>query len=194
MTTIDGARPDVDHQHVLNAAIAELATTNAGSFTMTAVAKRAGVDVQDIKRVWPNTPELLNAALQAFAGQNMPVPDTGSLREDMLQYARLFAYAVNSPIGRRLVGAVVATPNEWDVSGWRETFFESRQRRVEPMRSMLSRAVERGECAPDLDALRIMDLLNAGLCISLQLYDRPVTDEDCEFVVDTLLNGIRGNR
>ncbi len=119
------------------------------------------------------------------------MPDTGSLREDMLQYAKLFAYAVNSTIGRRLVGAVVAAPNEWDVSGWRETFFESRQRRVEPM---LCRAVERGECAPDLDVARIMDLLNAGLCISLQLYDRPVTDEDCEFVVDTLLNGIRPNR
>jgi hypothetical protein len=28
------------------------------------------------------------------------------------------------------------------------------------------------------------------LCIPLQFYDRPVTDTDCEFVVDTLLNGV----
>lgn len=191
MTKADPARLAAVKQLILDAVIAELASTSAGSITMSAVATRAGVEVEDVKRIWANTPELLNAALMSFAGKNIPVPDTGSLRDDMLQYARFFASAVNSPIGRRIIGAVVATRNEWDVSGWREMFFESRQDNVEPM---LSRAIERGECAPDIDAARIMDFLNAGLCVSLQLYDRPVTDEDCEFVVDVLLNGIRRNR
>ena len=188
---IDSPEPALDRERVLDAALAELLATNAGSVTMEAVADRAGVDVQEIKAVWANTPELLNAALTFYSGQNLPSPDTGSLRGDLLQYARLFADTVNSPIGRRLVGAVVATPRDWDVGGWREVLFQSRQSRVEPM---LSRAIERGECAPEVDAARVMDLINAGLCLSWQLYDRPVTDEDCVFVVDVLLNGIRPNR
>ena len=188
MTGAEGPRGQFDHQQVLDATIAELVASSADAVTMTAVAQRAGVDVEDIKNVWANTPELLNAALASYSGVNIPVPDTGSLREDLLAYAKLFAGAVNSPFGRRLVGAVVTAPKGWDLSGWRETFFQSRQGRIEPM---LARAIERGECTPDIDAARIMDLLNAGLCLPLQLYDRSVTDEDCEFVVDTLLNGIR---
>ena len=175
-------------QRVLDAALAELATTNAGSFTMAAVASRAGLEVQVVKDMWPNTPELISAALMAFAGRNMPVPDTGSLREDLMGYSKAFAVAVNSPTGRRLLDAVIATPKDWDVSGWRYSFFLARRQRVAPL---FQRAIERGDCPPDIDPARIIDLLTAGLCIPLQFYDRPITDEDCEAVVDVLLNGIR---
>lgn len=166
----EGPRQAVDHQHILDATIAELLVSGADEVTLTAVAQRAGVDVQDIRNLWPNKPELLNAALTSYSGQNIPTPDTGSLRGDLLAYAQMFAGAINSPMGRRLVGAVVATPRAWDTSGWRDSLFESHQSRVEPM---LTRAVQSGACAADTDAARVMDLLNAALCLPIQLYDRP---------------------
>ena len=178
-------------QRVLDAALAELATTNAGSFTMAAVAQRAALEVQVVKDMFANTPELISAALMAYAGRTMPVPDTGSLREDLVGYAKGFASAVNSPTGRRLLDAVIATPKDWDVSGWRSAFFEARRQRVAPL---LQRAIERGDCPPDIDPVRIIDVLTAGLCSPLQFYDRPITGEDCEAVVDLLLNGIRRHR
>ena len=118
-------------QRVLDAALAELATTNAGSFTIAAVAQRAGLEVQVVKDMWANTPELISAALMAYAGRTMPVPDTGSLCEDLVGYAKGFAAAVNSPTGRRLLDAVVATPKDWDVSGWRSAFFQAHRRLVQ---------------------------------------------------------------
>jgi len=57
--------------------------------------------------------------------------------------------------------------------------------------SALRRAVDRGELRPDVDRVGVVDLLLAGLRVPLQVYDRPITDKDCEFVVDSLLNGIR---
>lgn len=174
-------------QRVLDAAIAELITTNAASFTMAAVAKRAGLDLQAVRQMWPNTPELLNAALLSFGDRELPAPDTGCLRDDLLEYAKAFAPVVNSPTGRRILAAVIATPKDWDVSGWRPGFSASQGRKLPPI---LRRAVERGDCSPDLDTARVVDLFYLGVCGSLLFYDRPVTDEDCEVVVDILLNGI----
>ncbi len=184
-------QPTADRQRALDAAIAELVATNAGSVTMIAVAKRAGVDVQDIKEMWANTPELLTAALMSYAHQHLPVPDTGSLRGDLLGYAKSFAAAVNSPTGRRLLDALIATPKDWDVSGWRSAFFVARGQRSS---AAMRRAVDRGELRADVDSVRVFDLLAAGLSTPVQFYDRPVTDEDCEFVVDLVLTGILVNR
>ena len=191
MATIDGDRPKVDHQHVLNAAIAELAGTNAGVVTMVAVAKRAGVAVQDIKRTWANTPELLTAALMSYGQRSLPFPDTGSLRGDLLGYSKSFADEMNSPDGRRLLDALLVTPKDWDMGGWRSAFIAARRDRLS---AALRPAVDRGELRPDVDPVGVVDLLLAGLRVPLQLYDRPITDADCEFVVDTLLSGIRPNR
>lgn len=191
MTRTDESSDAAVRERVLDAAIAELAATNVGSFTMAGVARRAGIELGPVKDRWANTPELLTAALMSYAAKNMRMPNTGSLREDLLSYAKSFAVAVNSPTGRRLLNAIIATPRDWDVSGWRSSFLAGRRQRAAPV---LRRAIERGDCPPDIDPVRIMDVLAAALCSPLQFYDRPVTDEDCEDVVDLLLNGIRRNR
>lgn len=191
MTRIGESRDAGVRERVLDAAIAVLATTNVSSFSVAAVARRAGVEVDVIRGMWPNTHTLISGALMAYAAQNMQMPDTGSLRGDLVGYAKSFAAAVNSSTGRRLLDAIIATPKDWDVSGWRDSFLEGRRRRAAPV---LQRAIDRGECPPDIDPLLFMDVLAFGLISPLQLYDRPVTDSDCEAVVDLLLNGILLNR
>lgn len=187
VSSADGIRPPADHQHLLDAVIAELAVTNPGSITLAAVARRAGVDERDVKKVWANTPELLTAALMSYARRNLPIPDTGTLRGDLLGYAKSYAAEVNSPKGRRLFDALIATPRDWDVTGWRSALYAARSQRTS---AAIQRAVERGEVRADVNPVGFFDLLAAGLCIPLQFYDRPITDTDCEFVVDTLLNGV----
>lgn len=109
---------------------------------MKAVAKRAGMDVADIQDMWANTPALLTAALIAYAREHIRIPDTGSLRSDLLGYAKAYAASLNSPIGLRLLDAVVATPKDWDVTGWRSAFIAARGRTIP---RMMQRAVDRGE-------------------------------------------------
>lgn len=179
---------DQIRETVLIAAVAELAAKNVGEFNLEGVASRAGVDLHTVKQLWPSAPELFTAALLAFTDKFMPIPDTGTLREDMLAYSKSYALCVNSPIGRRLLDTMIVKPEDWDVSGSRETFLAGRR---EGLATMIQRGVARGECVEDADPVLLMDMFGACLCTPLLFYDLPVTDEHCEFVVDMMLNGIR---
>lgn len=188
MTEMSEARQDErSRQLILDAAVAELAARNLEAFTVDGVAARAGVDAVVVKQLWPNTLKLLNASLMAFADRFMPVPDTGTLRGDLLAYAKSYANTVNGPAGRRLLNALLISPKDWDVSGVRPAFHKGRHVRIAVM---MRRGIERGECAPDTDPERALDMLAACLCTPLMFYGRDITEGDCEFIVDTLLNGI----
>jgi len=178
---------DRHREHILEAAVAELAANRLDGFTVEKVSARAGVDVLTIKQMWPNAPELLTAALIALGKRHGPLPETGSLRGDLLHFAKRYADLMNSELGRRLLDAVIVSPRDWDVAGSRAGYVDGRD---DQALAILRRAMERGECAPGTDPVRVADLLGAGLCLPVLLYDRPINDEDCEFVVDTVLNGI----
>lgn len=176
---------------MLDAALAELIATGVGSFTVDGVAARAGMSGDSIRQVWPNAPELLNAALVHFGERQLPVPDTGEFRDDLLAYAKSYAELLNSPLGRRLVHAVIVRPRDWDLSPTRPALLEKRY--LNPS-VMVDRAVERGECLPDTDAVRLIDMIGIGLSLPILFYDRLIQDEDCDFVVDALLDGISPRR
>lgn len=178
---------DLDRERVLEAAVAELAANRIDGFTVEKVSARAGVDALAVKQMWPNAPELLTAALIAFGERNGALPETGSLHGDLIQFAKRYADLMNSELGRRLLDAVIVSPRDWDVAGSRAGYVDGRN---DQAIAIVSRAVERGECAPGTDPVRVADLLGAGLCLPVLLYDRPINDEDCEFVVGTVLNGI----
>lgn len=178
-------------QQILDAALAELATAHIDGFTLEKVAARAGVDVLAVKQLWPNTPEILVAALTEFGDRYVPMPDTGSLRDDLLHFAKCYAETMNSPLGRRLVDAIIVRPKDWDVADSRSSLVNGRNNRAI---AIMRRGIERGECAPDTDPVRTADLIGAGLSLPVMLYDRPITDEHCVFIVDTVLNGVATRR
>ena len=59
---------------------------------------------------------------------------------------------------------------------------------------LVKRACERGECVVSTAPERLIDLLCAGLAYVVLAYGRAVTDDDCEGVVNTLLNGVIRSR
>ena len=175
-------------RRVLDAALAELAVTSAADFRMTAVAARAGVEERSIRQWWPNSNELLAAALMDFGARHLAVPDTGSLHGDLQAYARGWAAMVDSPLGRRLLDAVIIRPQDWDLTDARQPFLASRGRR---MSEIVHRAVQRGQCRSDVDPARLIDLIAFGICLPVLFYDRYVTADDCEYVVNLVVHGVR---
>lgn len=185
MTGID-LHGETARQRVIEAALVELTTKPIAVFSLDGVAARAGVDVRAVRQVWPNAPMLFTAALDQFFDSHTQIPDTGSLPGDLLAYARSYGALLNSPMGQRILNALMVTPRNWDLTDSRATYLLDRQVTVS---AFVRRAAERGECvtaAPE----RVIDLLCAGLAYVVLAYGRPVTDDDCEFVVNTLLNGI----
>ncbi len=70
---------------LLDAAWAELSEGGYDAFTMDAVAARAGTSRPVLYRRWPGKHELVRAAIaHARAGTRPRVPDTGSLRGDLI--------------------------------------------------------------------------------------------------------------
>lgn len=189
--TGDLPRTDRGRRLILEAALAEFTTNHFDGFSLDKVALRAGVDVHSVKQLWPNTPEILVAALTEYGNRYVPMPDTGSLREDLLHFAKSYVESMNSPLGRRLVDAIIVRPEDWDVRDSRTSFLDGRNDRAI---AIMRRGIERGECAPDTDPVRVADLIGAGLCLPVMLYDRPITAEHCEFVIDTILNGVAAGR
>lgn len=172
---------------ILDAALAELMHPTVAAFSDKQVAARAGVDVREIRKRWPNTRELLGATLDAYFDGRLPVPDTGSLRGDLRVFAGWIAGVYNTADGRRVLDALIGRPSDWDLSGARQALLDVRTRRYEVL---FGRAIERGECAPDVDIGKLLDLLAIGTALPLIFHDRPVTDDDVFFVVDTLLDGV----
>lgn len=179
---------DVDlREQILDAALTELTAKSIDAFSLEGVAARAGVDPLTVRQFWPSTPEIYTAALIAYGERYMPIPDTGTLRGDLLEFSRSYAAAINSPQGHRVLEAVVISRSDWDVPGSRETFRDARPSRLAPM---IERAVQRGECRVDIDAVLVTDLLSSSLCTPVLFYGQQLSDDYAERVVDVLLNGI----
>lgn len=185
---IDDVQAIDERRAVLDAALAELASKkNVDKFTLEGVAARLGRDPLEIKQLFPNTPALFTAALIEWGERTMPIPDTGTLRGDLIEYSRSYAEAVNTPTGRLLLDMVVISPRDWDVQGSKRTFRRARPNRL---KVMVQRAIDRGECSNQVDPALVVELIAAALATPILFYDEPISDEYCRRVVDVFLQGI----
>lgn len=130
---------------ILRAAADELVEGGFAALTMDRVARRAGTNKNAVYRRWSNRLELGVAAYRRLA-RAAPVPDTGSLREDVLALLRGANQHWASPLGavlRELVAGAGGAPEllallaEDAADGMSATWLE-----------VLGRAVARGEAPP----------------------------------------------
>jgi len=74
---------------LLTAAWEELTEVGYGGFTIDGVATRAGTSRPVIYRRWPTRSELAIAAVRHYGASNpVPVPDKGSVRDDLIELLR----------------------------------------------------------------------------------------------------------
>jgi AcrR family transcriptional regulator len=159
-STAQRGRPRSDQvdQSILRAASDLLAERGLDAMTIEEVAARAGVGKSSIYRRWPTKGTLaLDAFLDSFLAQQ-PRVDTGSLEGDLVEALTLWSTAVvGTPTGRALVGLIAESQLDEELArGWIE-------RVMRPVRAqhrtMVERAIERGEIPVDSDIDVIMDLL-----------------------------------
>src|SRR5438128_907003 len=95
--------PGVD-EAILSAAVDLLAQVGFARLTMEQVAARAGVGKASVYLRWPNKVTLVAEAIQHRSAVVPDVPDTGSLREDMLLFLR--SLLRGKAAGQRALAAV----------------------------------------------------------------------------------------
>lgn len=154
-----GGRSDRVVRRVLDAAMAELARSGYAGFRMDRVASAAAVNKTTIYRRWPSRAALVAALVERMRAplRASPLPDTGRLERDLLAaFTRRFA------VRRQVEGRA-----------WARLLDERHSRAVEAIigdavnersgewRSMVTRAIARGELPPRTDARLLLHLVRA---------------------------------
>ncbi len=172
---------------VLIATAEELSRVGYASLRVEDVASRSGVNKTTIYRRWPTKPELVGAALRAV-WESPEVPDTGSLRTDLLtSLKKTTAFAV-SPIGRgltRVIQVERAHPELEPIArSLREDFRNIRE-------LLVQRGIARQELPPSTDARFLTDLVTAPIFYRLFTEGEAVDATFIENVIDVVLCGVR---
>ena len=172
---------------MLSAAWDELVERGYSRFTIDGVAARAGTSRPVIYRRWPARSDLAIAAIRHH-GRNQPVavPDTGSVRQDLITVQR-DASATRSELAA-LISVQMGeyfTETGRAPADLRAEFLSGRQQPFS-IDEVLRRGIERGEIDPDRLTPRIanvpLDLLRHELLMTLQ----PVPEETITEIVDEI--------
>ena len=178
--------PDVD-RNVVEAAVAIIIEQGFDGLTMEAVAKRAGVAKASVYRRFPSKVDLAVAACEAVSPALPPVPDTGSVRDDLLVVLHhLLDKLLSSDSGRLMPAMVAASGHNEEVRETLRRFSASRRSRSA---EVLGRAVERGELRADLDIDLFADMLTGPVVYRHLISGRPVNKKVLKALVDQALAG-----
>jgi AcrR family transcriptional regulator len=172
---------------ILDAAAQVLAEQGPGGFSVDAVAARAGCGKATIYRRWASRSELLLETVELSA-VDVPTPDTGSVREDLIILLGGLAGKMRGTVAQ-LLPAVLAEAAVNPEMG--ETFRQLAGERRARCYNVVVRGMERGELRSDIDADVVTDMLAGPIFQRVLFRHLPVDDTLVERIVDTVLDGVR---
>lgn len=194
---MSGNTAEIDHRKLprrrgeaLNAAIydatlAELAEGGFAALTMERVAERARASKASLYRRWPGRLELLLDAVYHKLPNEESVPDTGSLRADLLAVFRAIAEQLNGLLGEAF--KAVLSDMLRDPERAAEIRERPRGNGVRMVREIGQRAVLRGEIAPAALTQRRLEAGQALLRQHFLFAGVPIPDEVIVQIVDDVM-------
>jgi AcrR family transcriptional regulator len=167
---------------VLAATLAELADRGYSGASLDDVAARAEVHKTTVYRRWRTKEALVLDAMLAQASQTVAVPDTGTLRGDLLELARRSAAIQTSPAGEAVIRAVAGeAPGNPQIAAASRRFWAER---LQLDRTILQRARDRGEIGAATLRRPVIEALLGPLYFRLLVTGEPLDDAYIESVVD----------
>ena len=114
---------------------------------------------------------MLDAA-RASSSQNVPIPDTGTLRGDLQQLARgVVSNVATATTAQTTLALVAAAASSAELAASMHMFWSERLALTAPI---IERAIEREELPPSTDANLIIETLIGPIWIRLLLTGEPI--------------------
>ncbi len=182
-TRAGGRRLDTSRDTAIASAVVEvLGRAGYAGLTMDAVAMAAGVGKATIYRRWSSKAELLLSVMDVVGAPVLDVPDTGSLRADLIALLTEVVELFGGPSGRAirsLLGAVIDDPvlqegcRRLPLANWDAAW-----------ETVVGRAAERGEVAAGAAGSVAAEVGPAVLALRWLVTGRPLDDAVVAELVD----------
>ena len=138
---------------------------------------------------WPDKETLVADAIADAVTIDVPRPDTGSVRGDLLEILEALATGLRGDRGRLFAATVAELPR------YPKLRLLCDQRVMEPLASMIAEVIARGtrrrEVRKVVDPALVADLLFAPFMIRVLLWQQPIPKGMPTEVVDRVLDGLR---
>ncbi len=154
--------------------------------SIASIAERAGVHETSLYRRWQTKEQLVLDVINQRVAQEIPVPDTGALRSDLVAVLQSLQLFLQSRIGQALFQTAVATLHVPELCALRQEHW--RQRRAQ-LQLLFDRAIARGEVSPQVDCQFLLETLSGIMYMRLFVVNEPIDEMLPERVVDLILLG-----
>ncbi|MGH2769463.1 MAG: TetR/AcrR family transcriptional regulator [Actinomycetota bacterium] len=165
-----------------------IAKRGVGGVSMEAVATRAGVGKATIYRRWPTKAALIKEGLATYARQQVPMPDTGTIRGDLVALLRSIIGVYSATVIGRIFPDILA--EAFRCSELAEALREFWTSRRQVMFEVLVRGVDRGELPADIDCKLTNELLLGPIYYRFLISRHPLMPEQADDIVAAVLHGV----
>ncbi|WP_067833737.1 TetR-like C-terminal domain-containing protein [Nocardia lijiangensis] len=169
---------------VLCATLARIDAVGIDGVRVIDVAAAAGVHETSIYRRWKTLPRLVLDALLSRMESQIPIPDTGSVRTDLLEFMAVLIGFARTPAGAALIRSTVT---DSDAEAVRREFWAVR---LTASQQIVERGIERGEIAATVDPRLTMLTLGGLVHIYTTQLNGDIPDDLAETSVDLLMAGL----
>ncbi|GEE03766.1 TetR family transcriptional regulator [Gordonia spumicola] len=159
------------------------------NLTIRAVAQAAGVAETTVYRRWPSVGHLIAAALLRLTATDNPIPDTGSVEDDLATLLSQIVALLTRPDVMRVVRSAAAIDDGGAFAATRAAFFDAR---FTASAAIVERAVARGQLPAGTDSHRLIETLVAPAYMRALLGSRGFDDDFVDSSVAATLHGFDG--
>ncbi len=175
---------------VLGATLAELAAVGYSALTLEGIARRAGVHKTTVYRRWGSRDRLLLEAILERSSEQVPIPDTGSLRADLFAVATAVIAMITTPEITAAIRALVSeAPHEPALAASGREFWAAR---FSLTREVIERAVQRHELPQTAHPDLAIEALIGPIYLRLLVTGEPLDTDYAGQLVDQVIAGIKG--
>jgi AcrR family transcriptional regulator len=177
------------HEAILTAAAQLIHERPYSDCCIEAIAARAGVGKQTIYRWWTSKAAVLMEACAAHVSREVPLPDTGSVREDLRDYlTNVCSYFTNQLSKPGIAGLLAEAQCDRELAeAFRQRLLMQRR---EVLRTILERGVARGEVRGDTDLGMITDMVHGALWYRMLFLNLPLDEAFVKKLLEQTLAGI----
>ena len=171
-------------QAILRAAYELLGETGYQGLRVDAVAARAQASKATLYRHWPTKAELVTDAVRTCKAAEEPLPDTGTLRGDLVAWFGAMAQVISCEEGPILAGLFMALHTDPELAAQLRRMRESK---IPLAEAICARAEERGELRPGYDARLIDEIVPAQLFMHGFALGEPLDAAFIDHLVDDIM-------